>query len=466
MRPFQLITALWLLLTAPVGLNAAEPTLADSMPQRWQYVSESLQTLPTDDRWWQSFHDPVLDSLIAIAVDRNYNVLAALSRIESARQSIRQIRSGYYPTLQASAGWTKERTSGRMTPGGHAADMDYFTAGVSMNWEIDLFGKVKARAGQAKQLYRVSRAEYAATMVSLCGQLAQNYTMLRMQQARLAVAKAHIRLQDSVRNIARARFEAELASKLDIEQANTIYYSTVASIPSIENSIAVSINAISILIGEFPQTVAARLSTPAPMPDHRQIVAVGLPMELLRRRPDVVEAECQLAASVQAVGVARKDFLPTIALQGNIGTEAHNAKDLFSSQSFSYTIAPTISWTIFDGFSRSAALASAREQVKTATDSYNMAILTAVQEADNAMSGYTTALMEAELTEEVLEHARNSFNLALELYRSGLSSFTNLSDAQISYLQYADQLVAARGNALTALVQLYEALGGGWTESI
>lgn len=466
MRPFLLTLCLCLSALQGFGSGSPSATLADSLPDRWKYVSDCIQTVPTDDRWWQSFHDPVLDSLIALAIDRNYNVNAAIRRMEIARQSVRQARAGYYPTLQAQGGWTKERTSGRLSPAGRAQSVDYFSLGVSMNWEIDLFGKVTSRAKQAKSLYRVSKAEYAATMVSLCGELARNYASLRTAQARIAVARAHIKLQDSVRNIAEVRFETQLASKLDVEQANTIYYSTVASIPALEASIATSANAIAILIGEFPETVAAKLQACGPMPDHRQIVAVGMPMELIRRRPDVVEAEAQLAASVQAVGVAKKDFLPTLSLQGSIGTQAHDISDLFGSQSFTYTIAPTISWTIFDGFARSASLASAKEQMKATVDAYNMAILTAVQEADNAMVNYHCALRQSELTEEVLGHARSSFELSLELYRSGLSSFTNLSDSQISYLQYADQLVTAKGNALVALIDLYEALGGGWTESL
>lgn len=189
-------------------------------------------------------------------------------------------------------------------------------------------------------------------------------------------------------------------------------------------------------------------------------------MELIRRRPDVTQAEYQLAAAAQAIGVAKKQFLPTLSLQGSIGTAAHNPGRLFNGQSFTYTVAPTLSWTIFDGFARRAAVASAREQMQVSLDAYNLAVLTAVQEVDNAMSGYAAALREVELLADVLGHARKSFDLSLDLYRSGLTSYTNVSDSQTSYLQYADQLVTARGNALTALINLYVALGGGWNESI
>ncbi len=468
MRPFS--TVLFLILCAAAArVSAAEPAyvdMADSVPDRWQYISENMQTLPVDDRWWQSLGDPTLDSLIALGVERNFNVLAAIHRIEASRQAIRQARAGYYPTIGVSGGWIKSRTSGDLTGTGYPSTVDYWSAGASVSWEIDVFGRVKAKAAKAKAEYRASRAEYAATMVTLCSEIARNYAALRTSQMQLAVAQAHIESQDSVLHIAEARFEAELASKLDVEQASTIYYSTIATIPSIEASINSSINAIATLIGEYPERVAARLLVPAPLPDYRQIVAVGMPLELIRRRPDVIEAEANMAVAAQNIGVAKKDFLPTLTLDGSVGTSAHAAKDLFSNRSFTYSIAPTLSWTVFDGFARKAALASAREEMKASVDAYNLAVLTAVQEADNAMSSYTSAVREAELLEDVLIHAQRSFELSLELYRSGLSSFTNLADAQISFLQYADNLAAARGNALTALVALYEALGGGWTESI
>lgn len=388
-----------------------EPTIADSVPDRWQYVSEYVQTLPADDRWWQSFDDPTLDRLINLGIDNNYNLLTAVHRIEAARQTVRSARSGYYPNIGVTAGWNKSRSAGAISPGGRPENVDYFSMGVSAGWEIDVFGRVSARTNRAKTLYNMSRADYAATMVSLCGEIALNYAQLRTAQARLAVARVHIRLQDSVMKIAEARFEAELNSKLDVEQAATTYYSTVASLPSLEASIATSINALALLVGEFPEQLAAELATPGPLPDYRQIVSVGVPMQLIRRRPDVVAAEYQLAASAQAVGIAKKDFLPTLSLQGSLGTEAHNMNKLFTGDSFTYSIAPTLSWTVFSGFARRAAVASAREEMKASLDQYNLAVLTAVQEADNAMASDKYAYKQTGLYEDVLAHAKKSFNL-------------------------------------------------------
>lgn len=467
MRPFQLlfISLVTILLPLNISAQTAEVIKPDSLPQRWQYVSEFIQQLPTDDRWWQQLSDPTLDSLIALGVQRNFNLLAAMHRIQAARQTVRQAQAGYYPTLTAQAGWTKTRTSGAMTSYGTPSNMDYFSAGIDMQWEIDVFGRVAARRKQAKAQVSASRADYAAVMVSLCSELARNYAALRTAQDRLAVARAHIAEQDSVVIITKARFEAELASKLDVEQASTIYYSTVASVPQLEASIETSIAAIALLVGDFPEQLKARLSVPAPLPDYRQIVGAGLPADLVRRRPDVAQAEAALASSAAAVGIAKKDFLPTLSLQGSIGTSAHRPGDLFSNKSFTYTIAPTISWTIFDGLARNAALQRAKEEMKASVEQYNLSVVTAVQEVDCAMSRYMAALREVELLTSVLEHAESAFHLSLELYRSGLSSFTNVAQAQISYLQYADTLASARGNALTALINLYSALGGGWIES-
>ncbi len=213
----------------------------------------------------------------------------------------------------------------------------------------------------------------------------------------------------------------------------------------------------------FPEQIHAMLDTPRELPDFHQIVAVGVPMELLRRRPDVVEAEYALAADAAALGIAKKDFLPTLSIAGSIGTQAHDAGDLFSDRSFTYSIAPTLSWTVFDGMARKAAVVSAREQMQVGIDNYNLTLLTAVQEVDNAMSQYVNSLHYIDLIEQVVEQAQKSFELSIDLYKKGLSSFINVSDAQIARLQYADELVSARGAALSALINLYQALGGGWS---
>ena len=177
-------------------------------------------------------------------------------------------------------------------------------------------------------------------------------------------------------------------------------------------------------------------------------------------------SEYNLAAYAAELGIAKKDFLPTLTLNGSIGTEAHRGGDLFRNNSLTYTIAPTLSWTLFDGFARRSAVASARQMMEIGIEEYNLTVLTAVQEVDNAMAAYTNALRAIDLTDKVVEESQRSFDLSIDLYKQGLTPFSNVVDAQMNLLQYSDSRVTAQGRALTALIDLYKALGGGFQMDI
>lgn len=461
------LSAAMVILTAASGAHGqVSHSLADSLPDAWTQADSYPQIFPTDDRWWSSFGDALLDSLISEGEQANFNLRQATRRIEMARQTLRSARSGYYPTIGVSAGWNKSRTSGVTTSqAAPATTVDFFSATADMSWEIDLFGKVRARTKQAGAGLNASRAEYAAMSVSVCSEIASTYMQLRTLQQQLAVTEAHVTEQEKVLKIAEARFEASLASMLDVSQARTIYYSTKASLTSLRTSIASAINSLAVLTGQFPSELAPRLMRPAPQPDFAGSIAAGVPVDLLRRRPDVAEAEYTVASYAAALGIAKKDYLPTLSLKGEIGTEAHRLGKLMTTPSFTYTIAPTLSWTLFDGFARKAAVASAKAQMMEGIDAYNQTLLTAVQEVENAMITYTNALQYENEMSEVVINARKAFDLSLDRYKQGLDSFINVADSQITLLQYANELVAARGNTLAAAVAIYKALGGGWDTS-
>ncbi len=442
----------------------APTAFANSLPQRWIYSSEFTQPFPTDDSWWSAFNDPLLDSLIAEGEAANFNLAAASRRIEMARQNLRTVRSSYYPQIAVNAGWNKERTSAvTMARGGQATTIDYFNAGATVSWEIDIFGRVAARARESKAHISASRADYAAVSVSICAEIATAYVQLRMLQEQLAVTKAHVAEQEKVMKIAEARFECSLASMLDVRQARTVYYSTKASLVALHTSINTTVNSLAVLTGCYPQQLAPRLASAAPLPQFSGNLGAGVPMDLLRRRPDVAEAEYTLAAYAAAIGIAKKEFLPTLSLNGSIATEAHRFDDLMTHRSLAYSVAPTLSWTVFDGFARRAAVASAKEQMLAGIDNYNLTLLTAVQEVENAMTSYTDANAYLEEIKLVEENARKAFELSLDRYKQGLDAFINVAQAQISLLQYSNELVAARANSLTAVITLYKALGGGWS---
>lgn len=440
-------------------------SLTMDMPAHWAYSSQYKMDMPSEDKWWHIFKDPLLDSLINEGENKNFNLKEAARRIEIARQSVRQAKSSLYPEVSTSLGWNAARTSGMLQKGVGASNTNYFSFGVDMSWEIDVFGKVRESVKSEKALVSASKAEYASVCVSLCAEIATYYMELRTLQEELKVTREHIKSQERVLEITETRFEVGLASMLDVSQAKTDYYSTVATITSIETQIATTINAIAVLIGEYPGNLIPVLEAPAAQPDAEYPVFAGVPMELLRRRPDIVEAEYTLASYAALLGVAEKDFLPTLSLTGSVGTSAHNIDKMFHGQSYTYSVAPTLSWTIFDGFARNAAKASAKEQMLLGIDSYNQTVLTAVQEVENAMVSYRQAIIYERDIAEVLKYARMSFELALDRYKQGLDAFINVADAQMTVLTYANELVAARGSALSSLISLYKALGGGWDVS-
>lgn len=437
--------------------------MADSLPSVWQMTPQAVQTLPSDDAWWRSFADPVLDSLIDKAVANNYNVAVAMKRLEMARKAVGEARAGYFPTVSLSGGWTKDRQAGAIEGRGiPSRSSSYFSLGAQMNWEIDVFGRVREGVKAKKAAYDASRADRDAVLVSLCASLASAYVDLRVAQKQLQVAEAHIASQEKIEKITIARFEAELASMLDVTQARIVLYNTRSSVPALKARIKTLSNSISILIGEYPGALAARLSTPAPLPDFRHTVAVGVPADILRRRPDIASAEMELAQYAALAGVAKKAFLPSLSIAGSIGTAAHKAGDLFGKNSLEYSVAPQLSWTLFDGLARNYRAAEARLQLESAVDSYNLTVMNAVEEVDNALVGYDASLQAIDLQKSVVEQSEKSLTLSVDLYKTGLTAFSNVVDGQMNWLESQNALVELEGKALQDLISIYQALGGGW----
>lgn len=455
-KPFQLL--FMLLLTAlpgPGARCAAQRTAAPAMPGRWVYTGVE-QPLPSDDRWWKGFGDAVLDSLIGMGEAANYDVAMALRRMEAAQTQIAAARAAYFPTVGVDAGYRRSRQSG--------ADMNVYSLGATANWQIDLFGKITAAVRQKRESYRASRADYAGTMVSMAASIASTYIQLRVLEAELEVAEAHISRQDTVAGIARTRFECGLAPKTDVDQAEMILYSTRASVPGLRVSIRAAVNSLAVLTARTASDIEAMLGSSTGLPDYRRIIAAGVPAELLRRRPDIVAAEHNLAAAAAAAGIAKKEFLPTLSIEGSIGVESDGHGKFFSGNNLTYSVGPTLSWTVFDGLARRANAAAARLDEEALVEQYRLTVANAVSEVDNALCSYTEALRTIDDYDRADRAADEFLRLALDLYTQGLSTFTDVANAQMSYLQYNNSLIAAKGRALGALVDLYKALGGGYTE--
>lgn len=451
------VLSLLLLLAATASASAEGPSgryLSASMPESWSYSPAQQQTLPSDDNWWRRFADSTLDSLISLGENNNFDVAMAARRTEEARQAVRSAKAAYYPTVNATAGWQRARTAG-ITDGG-------YSLGLQASWEPDVFGKVTARVRRAGYSADATRAEYTAAMVSVCAQIASAYFDLRTAQVQRAVAEEHIKRQTHIVEITQARHEAGLASALDVAQACTVLYSTQSSLPLLDTQISADVNALATLCGLYAADVEPLLlAGTGKQPDCRQIVEAGVPAELLRRRPDIVQAEAQVAEAAAALGIARKDYLPTLSITGGIGTAADRPKGLFGDGSLTWSVAPVLSWSVFDGMARRAGVVSAREEMEAQIANYNAVVHTAVQEVENALTTYTNDLRRIATLADVVEQSRISLELSVDQYKQGLSAFTNVVDAQMNYLEYTNSLVSARGDALVTLATLYRALGGG-----
>lgn len=447
----------------PSEEGIGEKALASPIPGAWLYNPDHLQTSPSEDRWWKEFGDPTLNLLINRAESNNYNVAAAMKRIQLAKKEMDLTKSGYYPTLGISAGWSGSQVAGAsantVVPSSRSSS---YSLGLNMSWEIDVFGRIKRQLDADKAAVNVSRADYDAVMVSLCADVAKTYMQLRTYQMQYQVAQEHIKSQERVLKITEARQEAGIGDMLEVTQAKIVLYSTQSSIPALESSIRTTANALAVLTGVYPAELVPELLKPGVLPKDMGMPAVGVPVDLLRRRPDIVEAEAQLAQYAAMIGVAKSDFLPVLSLDGSIGTSAHNIKNMFGAHSLDYSIGPKLSWTIFDGMARNVKVAEAKIQLEEATDNYNLTVLNAIEEVENAISRYNGTLKEIEYLNNLIDQSKKSLELSLDLYKQGLTAFSNVVDAQQSYLEYQNSLVSSRGNALSQLVNLYQALGGGY----
>lgn len=435
----------------------------DSLPSAYQSSDFPTIPMPDDDHWWLNFNDPSLTSLISSAVANNYDLRAAMRRIEASRQMLRSTYSAYYPTLGIYTGLDFNKDSDReKLPYVKESDNSSFNLGATVSWEIDIFGRVAEKAKGSKATLRATRIEYEGLMLSIAAEVAQDYSDLRMYQRQLNMARTHLSSQTEMLRIVEARYEAGLVSKLDVAQARNTLNSTRLMIPSLESNITTTRNALATLCGVSEPTLDSMVDDKS-NPDMVAPPGVGTPADLVRRRPDVAQAEQQISVLTSKLGIAKKDWLPTLTVNATAETSAHSFGDLFGFRSLHYSVEPQLSWTLFNGFSREAGIAAARADLEAQIDSYNMTLLTAVQEVNNAMAAYEAACRELQLYKEVIKDSQEVLKLATERYKLGLTDFSDVATAQISLLGQQTSYETAEANCFNSLVSLYKALGGGWS---
>jgi outer membrane protein, multidrug efflux system len=460
----RLLTALWspVALTALLSGCAVGPTYrpesaaALKVPERYQSPRANA-TAPTDlTRWWASFDDPTLTQLVSRALDANNDLDAAEARLRAARAAVKGARGALLPTLGGSAGANDAAILNGPGIGG-----DSYQAGLDASWEADIFGGNRRSLEASQASAEGVRATLHDVQRSITAEVALNYIETRNTQGRLAVARANLAYQDDTVHIAGWRAQAGLVSSLDVEQAKVLRAQTAASIPQLEQSYANVTNRIAVLTGEAPGAMTPLLDAPKPIPLAADTVDVGLPADLLRRRPDVVASEAALAAEVARIGVAQAQLYPALRLSGSLTSSSLTLGDLGSS--ILGNLVGSLTAPIFQGGQLRARVEGQRATVDAALSTYRGTVLRALEDVENAL----VALDKAKLREAAFAvaetSAQNSALYARDRYRAGLIDFQSLLEAERSLLSSQDSRTVARAARATASVQLYKALGGGWS---
>lgn len=460
---FCAVTLLAVAGCAAVGPNYSRPETR--APAGWQTsLQAGLTGTPlapeTLAQWWTTLMDPVLSELIERAVKQNLDLAEARARIREARATRGISEAGFFPTLDASGSAAKSRSSGNS---GSGRESKIFAIGFDAGWEWDVFGGVRRSVEAADADLAAAGEDLHDVLVSLVAETALNYVECRTYQSRLAVAQANISAQEESYGLTRSRFEAGLSDELAVHQARYNLESSRSQLPALRTGLDAAKNRLAVLLGMTPGAVHPELSERMAIPVIPVTVAVGVPAETLRQRPDVRRAERRLAAQSARIGVATAELYPKFRLSGSIGLESISAGDLIEYDSRSWRLGPSVSWNLFDAGAvrRKIEVQSALQE--QALIQYEASILSALEEVENALVAYGEEQLRRESLVSAAESARVSMQLARDQYTAGIVDFSNVLDAQRSLLNFQDNLAVSDGAVTANLVRLYKALGGGWT---
>jgi NodT family efflux transporter outer membrane factor (OMF) lipoprotein len=411
------------------------------------------------DAWWLGFSDTMLSSLLKRAKNNNWDLKKAEARIREARARRGVAISGFFPAANASGSaswsWTSDETGTGLTG-------DLYAQGFDASWEIDLFGGVRRSVEAAQANLEFSVEDRRDVLISLLSEVALNYVDVRIYQMRLDVADANLKTQEETNQLVVWRHQAGLADELAVLQARLNLESTRSKRPTLCSGLEEAMNRIAVLLGEHPGNLHKELNDRRPLPSVSGPVAVGVPADLLRRRPDIRKAERNLASQTAKIGVATADLYPKFKISGTLGLSASSLGGLFSTKNAIHSFGPSITIPLFEGgaIRQNIEVQSAiREQSLIA---YQISVLTALEEVENAL----VALKEEQARKQSLAvaaaAAKEAARLAKVKYESGLTDFTDVLDAERSLLSTEDELVQSQGKTITNLIRLYKALGGGW----
>jgi NodT family efflux transporter outer membrane factor (OMF) lipoprotein len=452
-----------------VGPDYVAPQL--SSPIKWNgEIGSQLNTNPLDpkvlNQWWETLQDPVLTDLIERSIMGNLSLRDAQARILEARALRGVSRADRFPTLNASGSVSRNRISENSFYQGtrYAGSTNtLYDGGFDAGWEIDLFGKVQRSVEVTQANLEASEESYRDVLVTLEAEVALNYVEVCTQQARLSVAQKHRDSQAEIVALVRSSVTAGETARLDLEQAQANLETTRSTIPRLEILLSQAKNRLAVLLGLPPGVLADELSDQRAIPLAPAQVAVGVPADVLRRRPDVRRAERALAVASARIGVATADLYPSLTLFGSVGLESLASGDFLNSASSVFGVGPSLQWNLFDSGRIRNNIEITNAQQEQALIAYEAAVLRALQDVENSIVAYGQEMIRRRALVNAERSAHRALLIAQDLYKAGESDFIRVLDTQRSLLKLQDQLAASNGQVTTNIISLFKALGGGWT---
>ncbi len=444
-----------------VGPNYCDPGAPVST--EWvDHESPSVVSAPAQDQaWWTVFQDPTLNRLIDSAYRQNLDLQAAAARIAEARARRSIAVGNLFPQSQrAIAAYAHAQVSENLgLP--FPSMMNLYADGFNASWEADFWGRYR-RTIESTSANRDAAVEgYGDALVQLLAEVATNYVQLRTFEQRLTYARENVEIQQKSADLVQARFDAGTTSELDLRQSKASLAQTQATIPPLKAGRRLAANQLSILLG-MPVTDLATQLKQAPIPIAPPEVAVGIPADLLRRRPDVRRAERQVAAQSAQIGIAEADFYPRLAVNGFIGYAAQDFQDLFKGSSLTAFVLPTLQWNILN-YGRIVNNVKAQDALlQSTTLQYQQTVLRAGREVEDALVQFIQAQQQTRFLEQSVAESRRAVEIAQDQFEGGITDFNRVYTNQSQLVAQQDQLGTARGNIALYLIQVYKAIGGGW----
>jgi NodT family efflux transporter outer membrane factor (OMF) lipoprotein len=426
-------------------------------------VNKPAELRPADvARWWMRFNDPLLNSLIEEAAAANLDLKVAEARIAEARAVRGLTTADKYPTVNTSASYTRERFS----PNGifpiQPPELSDYRGGFDASWEPDVFGRVRRQVQAADADIQTAQENKRAVLVSLLAEVARNYIAVRSYQDRIAITNSNIKTQHDSMEITQARYNSGLTSELNVLQAKAQLATTQSALPTLQTGLSTAIHRLGVLMGRDPGALKPELFKGGPIPMTEPNVPVGLPSELLRRRPDVQAAEHRLEAATARIGVATADLYPRFSLTGSFGLESTRQQDVFNSGSQFWSFGPGLSWPLFDAGRIRANIRVHNAQQQEALALYEKTVLTSLEDVENALVAYGKEQEKRVSLKEAVAANERAMEIANDLYIKGLVDFLNVLDAQRTLYTSQDELSQSQATVATDLATLYKTLGGGY----